>query len=63
MADYAPFSCAAVNASIYPTNSAPEAAYILDDTKSVICFCEGKFQVDNVLAEKKTSFTEKNYCI
>ena len=53
VADYATFSCAAVNASIYPTNSAPEAAYILDDTKSVICFCEGKFQVDNVLAEKK----------
>jgi len=51
-ADYATFSCGAVNASISPTNSAPEAAYILDDTKSVICFCEGKFQVDNVLAER-----------
>ncbi|MBP1762108.1 MAG: Long-chain-fatty-acid--CoA ligase [Firmicutes bacterium] len=52
IADYATFSCGAVNASIYPTNSAPEAAYILDDTKSVICFCEGKFQVDNVLAQR-----------
>ncbi len=52
VADYATFSCAGVDATIYPTNSAPEAAYILNDTKSVICFCEGKFQVDNVLAEK-----------
>lgn len=53
VADYATFSCACVDATIYPTNSALEAAYILEDTKSVICFCEGKFQVDNVLAEKK----------
>jgi len=53
IADYAALSCACVDATIYPTNSASEAAYILDDTNSVICFCEGKFQVDNVLAEKE----------
>ncbi len=53
VADFAVFSCAGVDATIYPTNSAPEAAYILDDTKSTVCFCEDKFQVDNVLAERK----------
>jgi long-chain acyl-CoA synthetase len=51
VADYAALSCACVDATIYPTNSAPEAAYIVNDTKSVVCFCEGKFQVDNILAE------------
>lgn len=53
VADFATLYCAGVDATIYPTNSAAEAAYILDDTKSVVCFCEGKFQVDNVLAERK----------
>ncbi|HOP62437.1 MAG TPA: long-chain fatty acid--CoA ligase [Spirochaetota bacterium] len=52
VADYAALSCGCVDAAIYPTNSAPEAAYILNDTSSVICFCEGRFQVDNVLAER-----------
>ncbi len=53
VSDYAVLSCASVDAAIYPTNSAPEAAYIVNDTKSVVCFCEGKFQVDNILAELK----------
>jgi len=53
VADYATLSCACVDATIYPTNSAPEAAYIVNDTKSIVCFCEGKFQVDNILAERK----------
>lgn len=53
VADFATFFCAGVDAAIYPTNSASEAAYILDDTKSAVCFCEGKFQVDNVLSERK----------
>jgi len=53
VADFAALFCAGVDASIYPTNSASEAAYILDDTNAVICFCEDKFQVDNVLAERK----------
>ena len=51
-ADYATLSCGCANATIYPTNSASEAAFILNDTNSVVCFCEEKFQVDNVLAEK-----------
>ena len=53
VSDYAALSCACVDATIYPTNSAPEAAYIINDTKSAVCFCEGKFQVDNILAELK----------
>ncbi|HON79422.1 MAG TPA: long-chain fatty acid--CoA ligase [Spirochaetota bacterium] len=53
VADFATLFCAGVDASIYPTNSASEAAYILDDTKAVVCFCDGSFQVDNVLAERK----------
>lgn len=53
VADYAALSCACVDATIYPTNSAPEAAYIINDTKSVVCFCDGKFQADNLLADLK----------
>jgi len=53
VADFATLFCAGVDAAIYPTNSASEAAYILDDTKAVVCFCEDKFQVDNVLAERE----------
>lgn len=52
VADFAALSCACADATIYPTNSASEAAYILNDTKSVICFCAGQFQVDNLLAER-----------
>ncbi|HNX24911.1 MAG TPA: long-chain fatty acid--CoA ligase [Spirochaetota bacterium] len=52
VSDYAALSCACVDATIYPTNSSPEAAYIVNDTKSVVCFCEGKFQVDNILAAR-----------
>ncbi|MGE5422072.1 MAG: AMP-dependent synthetase/ligase, partial [Ignavibacteriales bacterium] len=52
VADLATLSCAGVDAMIYPTNSAPEAAYIIVDSESVVCFCEGKFQVDNLLTEK-----------
>lgn len=52
VADLATLSCGCVDAMIYPTNSAPEAAYVIADSDSVICFCEGKFQVDNLLAEK-----------
>ena len=52
VADYAALFCACADATIYPTNSASEAAYILNDTKSVICFCAGQFQVDNLLAER-----------
>lgn len=50
--DFATLCVGAVDAAIYPTNSAPEAAYIINDSKSVVCFCSGKFQVDNLLAQK-----------
>ncbi|HZJ85086.1 MAG TPA: long-chain fatty acid--CoA ligase [Syntrophomonadaceae bacterium] len=52
VADYASLSTGAANATIYPTNSAPEAAFILQDTNSKVCFCEEEFQVDNVLAQR-----------
>ena len=52
VSDYATLSIGAVDAGIYPTNSAPEAAYIINDSKSSICFCGGKFQVDNLLSIK-----------
>ena len=51
VADFATLYCGAANATIYPTNSAPEAAFILTDTNSIVCFCEEEFQVENVLAE------------
>ncbi len=52
VADLATLSAACVDATIYPTNSATEAAYVLKDSKSVICFCEGKFQVDNIISKR-----------
>jgi len=51
-ADIATLSIGGIDAAIYPTNSAPEAAYILKDSLSVVCFCSSKFQVDNILAKK-----------
>ncbi len=53
VSDFGSLSCGAVNAAIYPTNSAKEAAYIINDSRSKVCFCAGKFQVDNLLAEKE----------
>jgi long-chain acyl-CoA synthetase len=52
VSDFGSLSCGAVNAAIYPTNSAKEASYIINDSRSKVCFCAGKFQVDNLLAEK-----------
>lgn len=63
VADLATLSCACVDATIYPTNSAPEAAYVINDSKSIICFCEGKFQVDNLLAEKENMPTLKKVIV
>ncbi len=53
VSDFGSLSCGAINAAIYPTNSAREAAYIINDSQSKLCFCSGKFQVDNLLAEKE----------
>jgi len=53
IADLAILSIGAADAAIYATNSSKEAAYVLKDTSSTICFCGGAFHVDNVLKEKK----------
>lgn len=53
IADIATLAIGAVDATIYPTNSGPEASYVLNDSESKICMCAGKFQVDNLLKEKK----------
>jgi long-chain acyl-CoA synthetase len=52
VADLATLSVGAADVTIYPTNSAPEAAYILQDSGAKICLCAGKFQVENLLREK-----------
>ncbi len=52
MADLAALSVGAADVTIYPTNSGPEAAFILNDSGSKYCFCAGKTQVDNLLASK-----------
>ncbi|MBN1496614.1 MAG: long-chain fatty acid--CoA ligase [Spirochaetes bacterium] len=53
VADLASLAIGAVDVTVYPTNSGPEASYILNDSESKICLCAGKFQVDNLLKEKK----------
>ncbi|MBP7738690.1 MAG: long-chain fatty acid--CoA ligase [Spirochaetes bacterium] len=53
ISDITSLAIGAADATIYPTNSGPEAAYILNDSKAKICMCSGKFQVDNLLGEKK----------
>ena len=52
-ADLAALAIGAADVTIYPTNSGPEAAYILNDSRAKICMCSGSFQVDNLLSEKK----------
>ena len=51
--DIATLAIGAADVTIYPTNSGPEAAYILNDSGAKICVCSGKFQADNLLGEKK----------
>jgi long-chain acyl-CoA synthetase len=53
IADLAVLSLGATDVTIYPTNSGPEALYILNDSGAKICLCAGKFQVDNLLKVKK----------
>ena len=50
--DIATLSVAGIDAAIYPTNSAAEAAYIIKDSSSIICLCSSKFQADNILSKK-----------
>ena len=53
VSDLAALSIGGIDVTVYPTNSGPEAAYVLNDSGSKICMCAGKFQVDNLLKEKK----------
>lgn len=52
VSDLAALAIGAADVTVYPTNSAPEAEYILNDSRAKICMCAGKFQVDNLLKEK-----------
>ncbi len=50
--DLGALSAGAADVTIYPTNSGPEAAYIVNDSGLKYCFCSGKFQVENLLSQK-----------
>jgi long-chain acyl-CoA synthetase len=52
VSDLATLAIGAADVTVYPTNSGPEAEYILNDSRAKICMCAGKFQVDNLLKEK-----------
>lgn len=52
VSDIATLAIGATDVTVYPTNSGPEAEYILNDSEAKICLCAGKFQVDNLLKEK-----------
>lgn len=53
ISDVATLAIGAADVTVYPTNSGPEAEYILNDSGSKICLCAGKFQVDNLLKQKE----------
>ena len=63
ISDIAALSIGATDVTIYPTNSGPEASYILNDSGSIICMCAGTFQVDNLLKEKKHFKTLKEIIV
>jgi long-chain acyl-CoA synthetase len=52
--DLAVLSVNAVDVPIYPTNSAKEAQYILENSESSMCFVGTKDQMDKVLEAKKS---------
>jgi long-chain acyl-CoA synthetase len=53
VSDIAALAVGAADVTVYPTNSGPEAEYILKDSETKICMCAGKFQVDNLLKQKE----------
>lgn len=53
VSDLAALAIGAADVTVYPTNSGPEAEYILNDSRAKICMCAGKFQVDNLLKQKE----------
>ncbi|HOO39658.1 MAG TPA: long-chain fatty acid--CoA ligase [Deltaproteobacteria bacterium] len=50
--DIAVLSAGAADVTIYPTNSASEAAFIISDSDTRICFCSGKQHVEKLLSVK-----------
>ncbi len=63
ISDLAILAIGAADVTIYPTNSGPEAEYILNDSGATICMCAGKFQVDNLLGEKERLNTLKEIIV
>ncbi|MCP4134713.1 MAG: long-chain fatty acid--CoA ligase [bacterium] len=53
ISDLAVLSAGGADVTIYPTNSGPESAYIINDSDARFCFCSGKFQVDRLLEVRK----------
>jgi len=51
-ADLAVLSAGAADVTIYATNSAPEAAFIISNSDTKICFCSGRQQVEKLLSVK-----------
>jgi long-chain acyl-CoA synthetase len=49
VADMAILSVGAVTVPVYPTNSSPQVAYVLDDSSARVCFVEGAEQLAKVL--------------
>lgn len=53
IADLAILSAGCADASIFHLTPSADAAQIVAETRSSICFCEGKAQADNILLRKK----------
>lgn len=53
IADLAILSAGCADAAIYHLTPSGDAAQIAADTRSSICFCEGKAQAENILLRKK----------
>ncbi len=49
-ADLAILSAGAADVTVYPTSSPSEAAYIINDSDTKLCFCSGRKQVENLLS-------------
>jgi len=51
--DLAALTIACTDAAIYHETPSQDIAYILNDSKTEICFCDGKQQADNILLRKR----------
>ena len=50
IADLGSLAAGAIDATIYATNSAEEAEYIINDAKAGVVFCEGQVQYDKIMS-------------